>query len=303
MTNNILYSISKLKIAKEVWYFLCKNLLVLIPDIYFFRIVSFIHCKRLGYKWYSFNIRNPQTFNEKLNYLKLYSRNKLAPLVADKVAVRDFVCKLIGEEYLIPLIGVYSNACEIMYNDLPDKFVLKTNHGSGWNLICDDKNELNWDGEVRKLNGWLKKNAYYLSREWQYKHINPKLICEELLDYNIEDYKLFCSKGEPIYIQVDSERMTKHERTIFDVRWDETDIQISYPKIRKKLKRPSKLDEMLSLARKLSESFLFCRVDFYLHKERVYFGEITIHPGGGVEPFLTFNQDVEFGDMININMT
>lgn len=290
-----------MNVVKKLWYFICRYFLILIPTQSFYKIVSFVNFKRLGFKWYSFDLKNPKTFNEKLNYLKLHYRNDLGQIVADKVAVRDYVKESIGEQYLIPLIGVYDSATEINFETLPHKFALKTNHGSGWNLICADKTTLNWSEEVKKLNKWLDKNAFYLSREWQYKNIVPKLICEELLEYEIKDYKVFCSGGKPVYIQVDSDRFSNHERTLFTTSWEETDIQIRYPKITKQVERPAHLDEMLMLSEKLAAPFCFCRVDLYEHDGNIYFGEITLHPGGGMEPFLNKSQDIEMGEMINIS--
>ena len=286
---------------KELWYFICKNFLIFVPSHSFYKIVSFVNFKRLGFKWYSFDLKEPKTFNEKLNYLKLYSRNELGPVVADKVTVREYVKEKIGEQYLIPLIGVYDNANDINFKALPHKFALKTNHGSGWNLICADKSQLNWPEEVKKLNEWLEKNAFYLSREWQYKHIEPKLICEELLEYEIKDYKVFCSNGKPIYIQVDSDRFTNHERTLFTTDWEETNIQIRYSKISKPVERPAHLEEMLDLSAKLAAPFSFCRVDLYEHDGNIYFGEITLHPGGGMEPFVNKVQDIKMGEIIDIS--
>jgi len=286
---------------KKIWYLVCKYFLIFIPTPLFYQLITFINFKRLGFKWYRLNLREPQTFNEKLNYLKLYNRNKLAPMVADKVTVREYVKETIGEQYLIPAIGIYRSADEIDFDALPNKFALKTNHGSGWNLICADKSKLNWQEEMKKLNKWLRKNAFYLSREWQYKNIRPQLICEELLEYEIKDFKIFCSNGKPLYIQVDSDRFTNHERSLFTVNWEETNIQIRYPKIHKPISRPAHLDEMLMLAKKLSKPFEFCRIDLYEHHDQIYFGEITLHPGGGMEPFLNKSQDTEMGAMIDIS--
>lgn len=287
---------------KEIWYLVCKHLLIFAPASFFYQFITFVNFNRLGFKWYRLNLDEPQTFNEKLNYLKLHNRNELAPIVADKVAVRNYVKDTIGEKYLIPLIGVYTNPDDIDFDALPQKFALKTNHGSGWNLICADKSKLNWAVEKKKLQEWLKKNAFYLSREWQYKNITPKLICEELLEYEIKDYKVFCSNGQPTYIQVDAERFTNHERTLFTTNWEETNIQIRYPKIRKSIERPAHLDEMLELSQKLSAPFEFCRVDLYEHNGNIYFGEITLHPGGGMEPFVRNEDDMAMGKLIDIEL-
>ena len=248
------------------------------------------------------DLENPKTFNEKLNYLKLNDRNHLSPIVADKVEVRDYVSDLIGDRYLIPLIGIYSNANQIQLNELPEKFVIKANHGSGFNLICNDKNILDWKSEKYIMDQWIKKNAYYFSREWQYFDIKPKLICEELLSKELNDYKIFCSNGKPSLIQVDHSRFTDHQRTLFDLNWNEKEIQIRYKKINKKISKPTQLEEMLMVAEKLSSKFLFCRIDLYEFDNKVYFGEITLYPGGGQEPFLNKDQDLKMGELINIEL-
>lgn len=288
---------------KGVWYWLCKYIFVLIPATLFYRLVFFVNCRRLGFKWYWFNLKNPETFNEKINYLKLNDRNPLSPVVADKVSVRDYIIETIGEKYLVPLIGIYTDASDIDFEALPNQFALKTNHGSGWNLICKDKNGLNWETEKVRLNSWLKRSAYYLNREWQYKGVHPQLICEQMLEYEIKDFKLFCFNGSPKYIQVDVDRFTDsgHRRSLLTKDWIDTDIQLNYPKCATTPERPVHLAEMLSISKKLSAPFGFCRIDLYEHNNQIYFGEITIYPGGGVEPFLNKEQDIEIGKSIDLD--
>ena len=287
-------------LLKEIWYWLCKYILIIIPDGYFYQLISLVNYKRLGSPWYLMNLKSPKTFNEKLNYIKIHERNPLAPQVADKVTARKYVSEIIGEEHLVPLIGVYKDVDAIDFDDLPNSFALKTNHGSGWNLICPDKNKIDWAKEKMKIRNWLAKNAYYLSREWQYKNIQPKIICEHLLGYNINDYKIFCTYGKASVIQVDSERFSNHQRTLFDLDWKPLDIRIRYPKIRLETARPQQLEEMIFIAEKLAESFRFCRVDLYVSNEKIYFGEITFHPGGGMEPFGSYEEDLKAGELIDI---
>lgn len=285
-----------------IWFWLCKHVFILMPASLFYKFVFWVNCKRLGCRWYSFDLENPETFNEKLNLLKLHDRNPLAPVVADKVSARKYVADTIGEKHLIPLIGIYKSTVEMDFAALPKSFALKTSHGSGWNLICLDKTKLNWKSETIRFNHWLNRNAYYLSREWQYKEIEPRLICEQMLAYNIKDFKFLCFNGNPEYIQVDMNRNTgEQRRTLFTRDWQETDIQLNYPKSLLPPDKPTLLSEMLEIARKLSKPFTFCRVDLYEHDNQIYFGEITIHPGGGVEPFLKKEQDTEFGKSIDLD--
>ena len=281
------------------WYLFCKNVLVLIPDSWFSQFIHLVNHIRLGFKWHPLNFRQPKTFNDKVNELKLKYRNTLAPIVADKVSVRDFVKEKIGEQYLVPIIDIFDSADKIILEELPNSFVIKANHGSGWNLICLDKTKLDWEIEKKKLNSWLSQNAYYLNREWQYKSIKPLLICEELLGNDVKDYKVFCFDGKPKFIQVDSDRFSNHERSFFDLSWNELDITIRYPRISKLPPPPPNLKLMFQLAERLSNDFPFCRIDLYNIEGEIFFGEITLHPGGGVEPFGSYSQALEVGNYFN----
>ncbi len=287
-------------VTRAFWYFLCRYILIIFSDKTFAQILFWVQTKRFGRTWYKMDFNNPKTFNEKLNFIKFNYWNDLGPKVADKVKVRDYVENVIGKEYLIPIIGVYKSVEEIPVNDLPNKFALKTNHGSGWNIICKDKSQLDWERSSSKMRKWLNRNAYYLSREWQYKNIEPQIICEELLEYEVKDYKFFCRKGEPLLIQVDKSRFTNHQRSFFDVNWNGEKLFLTYPNIIENVSKPLNLQKMIQLAEKLSEPFLFCRVDLYEHLGRIYFGEITLFPGGASEPFGSYAEDLEMGKMIDI---
>ena len=285
---------------KSVWYFLSKYLFIHLPDTFYFQFMFCVTNLRLGYRPYFLNLSNPKSFNEKINWLKLHHRFESGPILADKIAVRDFVKNKIGENYLIPLIETYENANKINFEKLPDSFALKTNHGSGWNIICKNKSELNREESVKKMNKWLGLNSYYLSHEWQYKLIKPQLICEELLEFEINDYKFFCFDGEPKFIQVDIDRFSNHTRSFYNLEWEKQPFGINYPLGQKQIDKPEKLVEMLSVSRKLSKNLKFARIDLYEHNNKVYFGEITLHPGGGFEPFLMKQQDLFMGQYINL---
>ena len=163
-----------IEILRIIWYFLCRRVLIKLSFKNFMNLIGFIDSIRFNYTYKKLNYSHPQTFSEKLNYLKIFYRNNLGSIVADKVRVRAYVKDIIGQKYLIPVIKIYNNASEINFNELPQKFILKTNHGSGWNIICTNKNLLDEQVVKRKFERWLSWNAYYLSREWQCKHINPK---------------------------------------------------------------------------------------------------------------------------------
>ncbi len=263
----------------SLWYFFCKNILYYFSDRSFTKIVFFINSLRFNYK-FNINLDNPKYFHEKINYLKFNYRKKIIPVLADKIKVRSYVKEKIGKKYLIDLIGIYKNANEISFEDLPNQFVLKTNHGSGWNIICNNKEHINISKVIYKCNNWLNKNPYYLSREWQYSP-NPKLICEKFLGDSIIDYKIFCFEGAAKFIQLDLNRFSKHERCFFDVEWNYQDFTMLYKKPKARISKPSHLKKMVKLAEKLSNDLFFARVDMYLVNNRIYFGEITFYPEGG----------------------
>lgn len=283
-----------------IWYYICKYILLHLSDSIFYNLLGFITHARFGKKYRWMNLRSPVTFNEKVNYLKVNRPQIDGTLWADKVAVREYVSEKIGEKYLIPLHGVYSDAREIDFDKLPKGFALKTNHGSGWNIICNDKNKLDKNKSVTKLNKWLKYNAYYLSREWQYKDIKPKIMCEELLVYDIYDYKFFCFHGKPKIIQVDVDRFTNHTRAFFDENWNRLDFSLTYPQTEKEIEKPEQYEEMYKIASVLAANTIFLRIDLYIHNDKVFFGEITLHPEGGFAPFIPEKYNKVIGELINI---
>ncbi len=221
-------------------------------------------------------------------------------MLADKVLVRDHIKNMIGEKYLIPSLGIYKNAKEIDFEKLPQRFILKTNHGSGWNIICRNKSTFKKKRAIKLLNRWLGFNAYYLSREKQYKIIKPLIICEELLEFEIYDYKFFCFGGKAEFIQVDIDRFTNHKRAFYNLQWQKLPFSIRYEISEKNLAKPTQLEEMERVAAILSKNFQFCRIDLYIHNNQVYFGEITLIPGGGNEPFLPQEYDKKIGELIAI---
>lgn len=233
---------------------------------------------------------HPATYNEKLLWLMIYWRSPEAARCADKYEVRDYVKRRCGEEILVPLYGVYRSADEIDYSRLPQEFILKATHGSGWNLICTDKNGFDKKQAAHEMNRWLTRNYYYYSREWVYRDIQPRIICEKLLTAENgklpDDYKIFCFNGVPRIIQVDSDRFTRHIRNFYDTGWNFLDYAVAFPNDKSKIKKkPERLDDMLEIARKLSSGFPQARIDLYHTENKIYFGEITFFHGGATEKF------------------
>lgn len=287
-------------IKKHIWYKICRYILIGLNDETFSQLGAWITYWRFGIQYSLMNIKEPSTFNEKINHIKIYRKPANGHILADKYVVRDLVKSTIGEKYLIPLVGVYSDAKKIPWKDLPNKFVMKANHGSGWNIICTDKRKLDIVNTTQKLSRWLNWNAFYLSREYQYKTIQPCIVCEELLGYNINDYKFFCFNGIPKIIQVDVGRFSKHERAFFDLDWNLQPFTICYPITNNIPQRPENLQEMIEVSTKLSKGLEFARIDLYQHNGSIYFGEITLCPEGGKGPIIPSSYDLVLGQMMII---
>ena len=263
---------------------------------------------KLRYKYYTgkkLNLKNPQTFNEKLQWLKLYDRNPLYTKLVDKYEVRKYIAETIGKEYLIPLIGVYNNVEEIDWESLPNQFVLKCTHGSGANIICSDKSKLDIEDAKKKLKKWMKKNWYWFGREWAYKNVRPRIVCEKYMvdesGTELKDYKIFCFNGEPKLIQVDYNRFSGHKRNLYDINWNYLPVSIKYPSYPNIIiTKPKKLKEMLELARLLSKDYPHVRVDFYYVNNKIYFGEMTFYHGSGFEKFIPKEFEFKMGNLLKL---
>lgn len=277
------------------------NMKKLIPDkIYLSRDYK----KRVGRK---LNLKNPKTFTEKQQWLKLYNRNKLYTDVVDKFEVRNYVSKKIGENYLCKLHGVYDNFEDIDFSLLPNKFVVKATHDSGSVYIVKDKNKMNKSKLKKEINFALKINYFYEGREWPYKNVKPRIIIEEYLENEngepLRDYKIWCFSGDPKFIQVMSERSNSHFYiNHFDLEWNEFKLEIedriANPK---KIPRPKTLNEMIEVAKKLSNPFHFSRIDLYEINGEIVFGEITFFPAGGMYKFINYQDDLKLGKLINLD--
>ena len=273
----------------------------LVSNYVFTNLIFLYNCIRFKRVFYLQKISNPITFNEKINYIKFRKRNSLAPLVADKFKVRGFIEEEIGAKYLVPLIGCFERFEDIDFARLPNQFVLKLNNGSGFNFICQDVSQVNISQIRSRFNKALAIDIYQISREWHYRMIESKLIIEEFLGQNILDYKVHCnSEIGPFCIQLDINRFSNHKRDFYDLNWQKMDISFVYPKSQIFVKQPENLQEMLSIAKKLSRHFLYSRIDFYEVYGKLYFGEITMHPEGGLGPFGSYEMDRLMGEFIKL---
>jgi len=251
------------------------------------------------------DLKNPKTFNEKIQWLKLHGDLQKYANLADKYEVRKFVSNSIGEEYLIPLLGVWNKFEDIDFSKLPEQFVLKCNHDSNSVVICKDKTTFNIKKSREKLNKCLKRKFYYAFREYQYKNIKPKLIGEKYMvdesENELKDYKIYCFNGNPKIIQVIYDRCTDSKANLYDIEWNYIPVVKTYPtNPNRMINKPSKLDEILHLAKMLSKNCLFVRVDFYSVNDKIYFGELTFTPAAGLGKFEPKEFDFEMGSWIEL---
>jgi len=237
------------------------------------------------------NLDNPISFNEKINWMKLYDRNPVKTELADKLLAREYVKKEVGDRYLVPILGVWDKFDDIIFEKLPNRFVLKCNHGSGWNLIVKDKAKLNLKEVREKMNKWMATNyAFVCGFELHYKDIQPRIIAEKYLENScskdLVDYKIHCFNGIPKIIQVIGKRdFDNHcaNEAFFDVEWNPIRlIHHTYNMYDLYPEKPKNLYELLGVAEKLSKLFKYVRVDLYSCDGKVYFGEMTFTPASGI---------------------
>jgi hypothetical protein len=250
------------------------------------------------------DLANPRSFNEKILWLKIHHRDPLLRLCADKFTVRDYVREKAGEEFLIPLLGVWESAEAVDFSKLPDRFVLKASHGSGWNILCRGSDTFDEISARQKLSRWLQRDFSNVGREWCYSSLAPRIVCEQFLaEANGEppwDYKFFCYHGEPRFVQVDCARFQSHTRALYDTAWNRIPCRLEYTLQKTDSPPPSNLKGMLDLAAKLSKPFPFVRVDLFALGKKIFFGELTFYPGKGVERFHPGKFDRIFGEPLDL---
>lgn len=274
---------------------------------YFLSDKQFLKIKFKNILGYNLNLDNPYSFNEKIQWLKLYDRKELYTDLVDKYKVREYIGNTIGNKYLIPLIGCWSSPEEIDFEKLPNQFVLKCNHNSGTGMyICKDKSQININKIKKDLRKGMKENYYKKSREWPYKNVPRRIIAEHLLvnedNSEIVDYKLMCFNGKVKCSFVCNGRFSEEgiKVTFFDNDWNVLPFERHYPKSDIPVKKPKCFDEMRYLAEKLSKNITFVRVDFYEVNGQVYFGEMTFYPGAGFEEFTPESADYDLGSWLDI---
>lgn len=252
------------------------------------------------------NLKNPSTFNEKLQWLKLYDRNPLYTLMVDKKEAKNYVASIIGSEYIVPTLGVWDCFDEIDFNQLPNQFVLKCTHDSGGTVICKDKRYFDCKKAKEKLEKALSTDYCLLGREWPYKNVPRKILAEEYLEDTeygyLKDYKFFCFNGIVKCFKIDYGRETEHHANYYSPDGKLLDIgeKVCPPIFEKQLGFPKELEKMKLLAQELSSHLPLLRVDFYVVKGRVYFGELTLYPSAGLGRFLLDTTDRMLGDWLEL---
>lgn len=302
---NFIQSHDELGYKTKLYYVLLHKHLGFISDRSFIKRQYFLKTKN------KLDLDNPQTYNEKLQWMKLYYRNPILPKLVDKYTVRDFVKNKIGGQYLIPLIGVYDNVDEIDFNKLPDEFIVKLNNGSSFNYICTNKTDKEIDKIKQRFRKWINVDYYMYGREWAYKNVENKIIIEELLKPSSgeppKDFRFFCFGGEVKFISVDSDSVVNNVKTsdyyrnLYNKHWELIDARIKYPNNPKLDEKPERLDEMIHLAKRLSEEFPAVRVDFYYFDNKIYFGELTFYHGSGYQKIYPPEFSYTMGNWMNLN--
>lgn len=273
----------------------------LIPDRIYLKIMyKFVTGKKL-------NLDKPKSYNEKLQWLKLNDRQELYTQMVDKLEVRKFIAERVGEQYLVPLIGVWDSPDDIDFSTLPNQFVLKCTHDCDGVVICNNKNEFDIKKAKKKLSKALNRNFYYQGREWPYKNVKPRIICEKYLEDKdggqLTDYKIFNFHGKPKLIQVDYDRYLGHKRQLFSPTWERLNVSFHFPSDTNKImEKPVVLKQIIALAKILSEGFIHLRTDFFIVDSKIYIGEMTFYHGTGMGKWSPESFDEEMGEWINLKV-
>lgn len=277
---------------------LVKKMIFLPQDVYV----------KINYEYYSgrkLDYNNPVTFNDKIQWLKVFYHREILHQLVDKYAVRDYVKEKVGSQYLNELYAVYNKPAEVDFEKLPNQFVLKGVHGFHLNLIVKDKNKLNLKKTNYLLNKWMLKDHYRNGKEWAYKNVKPRIIAEKYLEEFgkdvVNDYKFFCFNGKPKYILVYMERDLQDLRCYYDLNWKKLPFTIEKNNLFEgEVEKPVNLNEMIVVALKLAQDFPFVRVDLYNINSKVLFGEMTFYPNDGRKKYIPNEYNKIIGDYLEL---
>lgn len=278
------------------------KLMLLLPDKWYIMLKFYKNFGRFP------NLKNPVTFSEKIQWLKIHDRNPLYTTMVDKYEVKKYVADIIGEEYIIPTLGVWDRAEDIDFDALPNQFVLKATHDSGRVIICRDKSTLDYSSAIEEMKQSLKRDFYSVTREWPYKNVPRRIIAEQLLvdesgTEDIKDYKFFCFNGEPVYCQVIRDRHSRETIDFYDMNWAHQEFCGLNPLVSNGLTpvvRPASLEMMRQICKKLARVKTFIRIDLYEVRGKVYFGEITFYPMSGMGIFTPDRWNLILGGLIHL---
>ena len=299
MANKLIKAISHPRLLAE-WLFLKSHIGNRMSDERYLRFLWKLKKRK------DLDLDNPQTYNEKLQWLKLYDRKPLYTKIVDKISVKDYVSDIIGKEYIIPTLAVWDNPNQISLENLPDRFVLKTNNGSSSAgvIVCKNKQHFDLDKAKKQLSKSLKGSVWLDMREWPYKDIKPKVFAEDYIEDatgELTDYKFFCFDGEVKALFIATERFSEEVKfDFFDTDFNHLDLYQVHPMSGKVFSKPNGFDEMKAIAAKLSKGFPHVRVDLYNVNGKIYFGEITFYHHGGFAPFHPEKWDYIFGSWIKL---
>ena len=276
-----------------------RKLVHILPKRTYLKLIFYLS---LGYK---LNLNKPETFNEKLQWLKLNRKSDIDTLLVDKYEVKKILSKKFGGEYIIPTYGVYEKFDDIDFEELPNEFVMKTTHQSGGVIICRNKRLLDLKSAKAIINNKLKKNLYYWGLEWPYKNVKPRIIIEKYIGHgneDVKDYKLMCFNGKVKCSFVCTERYSKGGLHInfYDNDWNLMPFTRHYPNDPQLTPKPLNYDLMVKLAEDIAKDIPFVRIDFYEVHNKLYFGEITFYPGCGFEEFNPQKWDKILGSWIKL---
>ena len=267
--------------------------------------LEYYYFRKLGDR---LNLKDPINFNEKMQWMKLYDRNPLYTRLADKYACRDYVKEKLGERYLKPLLGVFDNPDDINWTDLPNKFVVKVTHGSGWNIICTNKEKFDVEDTKKTLQKWLEKNYYQKKREWHYRNIKPKILVEQYLDgkddYGLIEYRFYCFNGTIEFIQVNIDFNRNRRGLYLNKTWERIPWKYSnypYPKNEAIIPKPINLEEIMTDVEKLAMGLPFMRIDLHIFDDQVFISEMTLMPGAGYKKFDPLEYNFIIGNLITLN--
>ena len=276
------------------------RLLNWMPDKMFIRLRYRAHMRK------RLNLKKPVLFSEKLQWLKLYNRNPEHSRIVDKYEARGYIGERVGEDLLIPLLGVWDRFDDIDFSKLPDQFVLKCTHDSGGLVFCRDKSTFDFSAAKKKLEKCLKQNYYWFDREYPYKYLKSRIICEQFMvderGLELKDYKVYCLNGTPRFIQVSFNRSTEHTISFFDMEWNLIPLKLMgyVSKHPMTISKPRQFDEMIELSKIFSKEHAFLRVDFYCIYDKLYIGELTFFPAAGFMNFDPPEYDSLLGNLLDL---